>query len=74
MYSSMVKSIGSKRAVRCTEVVRFSDGPLLEGLLYSHITVSVSSTYNWTAVRILVDTMRFKTNAALLIGNGIFLI
>ena len=32
--SSMVKSIGGKSAVRCTEVVRFSEGPLLEVLLY----------------------------------------
>ena len=28
--SSMVKSIGGKWAVRSTEVVRFSEGPLLE--------------------------------------------
>ena len=32
--SSMVKSIGGKLAVRCREVVRFSEGPLLEVLLY----------------------------------------
>ena len=31
--SSMVKSIGGKGAVRCREVVRFSEGPLLEVLL-----------------------------------------
>ena len=32
--SSMVKSIGGKWAVRSTEVVRFSEGPLLEVSLY----------------------------------------
>ena len=33
--SSMVKkSIGGKWAVRCTDVVRFLEGPLLEVLLY----------------------------------------
>ena len=31
--SSMVKSIGGKWSVRCTEVVRFSEGPLLDVLL-----------------------------------------
>ena len=31
--SSMVKSIGGKGAVRCREVVRFLEGPLLEVLL-----------------------------------------
>ena len=32
--SSMGKSIGGVRFVRCTEVVRFSESPLLEVLLY----------------------------------------
>ena len=36
--SSMVKSIGGKRAVRCTEVVRFSEGPLLGVLLYIYLS------------------------------------
>ena len=31
----MVKSMGGKGAVRCREVVRFSEGPLLEVLLYN---------------------------------------
>ena len=31
---SMVKSIGGIELVRCTEVVRFSEGPLLEVSLY----------------------------------------
>ena len=33
--SSMGKSIGGVRFVRCTEVVRFSESPLLEVLLYT---------------------------------------
>ena len=33
--SSLVKSIGGKGAVCCREVVRFSEGLLLEVLLYS---------------------------------------
>ena len=33
----MVKSIGGKWAVRCREVVRFSEGPLLEVLLYDQM-------------------------------------
>ena len=37
--SSMVKSIGGKLAVRCTEVVRFSEGPLLEVLLYRYVHI-----------------------------------
>ena len=32
--SSMGKSIGGTKLVRCREVVRFSEGPLLEVLLY----------------------------------------
>ena len=32
--SSMGKSIGGVRFVRCKEVVRFSESPLLEVLLY----------------------------------------
>ena len=32
--SSTRKSIGGVRFVRCTEVVRFSESPLLEVLLY----------------------------------------
>ena len=34
--SSMGKSIGGVRFVCCTEVVRFSESPLLEVLLYIH--------------------------------------
>ena len=43
----MVKSIGGKRLVRCTEVVRFSEGPLLEVLLYVWSCVCV---YMWAGV------------------------
>ena len=32
----MVRSIGGTGFVRCTEVVRFSEGPLLEVSLYSY--------------------------------------
>ena len=32
---SIEKSIGGMSSVRCREVVRFSEGPLLEVLLYS---------------------------------------
>ena len=35
--SSMVKSIGGKWAIRCTEIVRFSEGPLLEVSLYTNL-------------------------------------
>ena len=38
--SSMVKSIGGKWAVRSTEVVRFSEGPLLEVSLYFSVAHS----------------------------------
>ena len=33
----MVKSIRGKGAVRCREIVRFSEGPLLEVLLYFYV-------------------------------------
>ena len=33
----MVKSIGGKWAVRCIEVVRFLEGPLLEVLVYTSL-------------------------------------
>ena len=43
----MVKSIGGKWAVRCREVVRFSEGPLLEVLLYTSLYHTLPWTYCW---------------------------
>ena len=50
----MVKSIGGggKWAVRCTEVVCFSQGPLLEVLLYT-ILVKIDSFYTWWCNHVL---------------------
>ena len=44
----MVKSIGGKRAVRCREVIRFSEGPLLEVLL-TVVDVLIMNTVQQTA-------------------------
>ena len=43
--SSMVKSIGGKWAVLCTEVVHFSEGPLLEVLFCTYKNVVLSCSF-----------------------------